>query len=213
MEENMKKLDNLMASLKDKDQFEMISQKVIWWMLLLSGAFVAVYALVMSTPLGNLIYVDQIPGSDGVMLNQIMYDMKGPNDTTLVVGLFLIISALVYRMFRCAIRKTYYISNIIVLSVCAFFSLFVSVFLYITVANYKAMYSALNFEEINFWLDLLGDGKLLETSSPIFAVGYVIATLVLISSLCSIALLVVKAIPFAKRVIKEHNEPKEVEVK
>ena len=213
MEENMKKLDNLIASLKDKDQFEMISQKVIWWMLLLSGALVAVYALVMSTPLGNLIYVDQIPGSDGVMLNQIMYDMKGPNDTTLVVGLFLIISALVYRMFRCAIRKTYYISNIIVLSVCAFFSLFVSVFLYITVANYKAMYSALNFEEINFWLDLLGDGKLLETSSPIFAVGYVIATLVLISSLCSIALLVVKAIPFAKRVIKEHNEPKEVEVK
>ena len=75
------------------------------------------------------------------------------------------------------------------------------------------MYSALNFEEINFWLDLLGDGKLLETSSPIFAVGYVIATLVLISSLCSIALLVVKAIPFAKRVIKEYNEPKEVEVK
>ena len=59
----------------------------------------------------------------------------------------------------------------------------------------------------------IGDGKLLETSSPIFAVGYVIATLVLISSLCSIALLVVKAIPFAKRVIKEHNEPKEVEVK
>lgn len=213
MEENMKKLDNLIASLKDKDQFEMISQKVIWWMLLLSGALVAVFALVMSTPLGNLIYVDQIPGSDGVMLNQIMYDMKGPNDTTLVVGLFLIISALVYRMFRCAIRKTYYISNIIVLSVCAFFSLFVSVFLYITVANYKAMYSALNFEEINFWLDLLGDGKLLETSSPIFAVGYVIATLVLISSLCSFALLVVKAIPFAKRVIKEHNEPKEVEVK
>ena len=213
MEENMKKLDNLIASLKDKDQFEMISQKVIWWMLLLSGALVAVYALVMSTPLGNLIYVDQIPGSDGVMLNQIMYDMKGPNDTTLVVGLFLIISSLVYKMFRCAIRKTYYISNIIVLSVCAFFSLFVSVFLYITVANYKAMYSALNFEEINFWLDLLGDGKLLETSSPIFAVGYVIATLVLISSLCSIALLVVKAIPFAKRVIKEHNEPKEVEVK
>ena len=213
MEENMKKLDNLIASLKDKDQFEMISQKVIWWMLLLSGALVAVYALVMSTPLGNLIYVDQIPGSDGVMLNQIMYDMKGPNDTTLVVGLFLIISSLVYKMFRCAIRKTYYISNIIVLSVCAFFSLFVSVFLYITVANYKAMYSALNFEEINFWLDLLGDGKLLETSSPIFAVGYVIATLVLISSWCSIALLVVKAIPFAKRVIKEHNEPKEVEVK
>ena len=113
MEENMKKLGNLIASLKDKDQFEMISQKVIWWMLLLSGAFVAVYALVMSTPLGNLIYVDQIPGSDGVMLNQIMYDMKGPNDTTLVVGLFLIISSLVYKMFRCAIRKTYYISNII----------------------------------------------------------------------------------------------------
>ena len=210
----MKKLDNLIASLKDKDQFEMISQKVIWWMLLLSGAFVAVYALVMSTPLGNLIYVDQIPGSDGVMLNQIMYDMKGPNDTTLVVGLFLIISSLVYKMFRCAIRKTYYISNIIVLSVCAFFSLFVSVFLYITVANYKAMYSALNFEEINDWLDLLvAEGTVFPTTSPIFAVGYVIATLVLISSLCSIALLVVKAIPFAKRVIKEHNEPKEVEVK
>lgn len=209
----MKKLDNLIASLKDKDQFEMISQKVIWWMLLLSGAFVAVYALVMATPIGNLVYAE-IEGSDGVLLNQIMYDMKGPNDSTLIVGLFLIIAALMYKMFRCDIRKTYYISNIIVLSVCSFFSLFVSVFLYMTVANYQAMYSALNFEEINFWLELLTTtGAQMEPTSPIFGVGYAAATFVLITSLCSMALLVVKGVPFVKRVINERKEPKEVEVK
>lgn len=156
-------------------------QKIIFPLAVIVFGLAFLYALSYATPYGDFILVD----GTGVPEIQEAYE------------LFLSIQGFIWEMiafavigcllggclfvYRCQLRKKYYITNFVVCFLYAAFAIFTACFFFFNIMQDQAAYNSLDFTAINEELDFLG-GQLVSagTASVSFILGYILSTLILI---------------------------------
>jgi len=199
---------------------DLYRKQLMWWIPLLTSALICVFALVMCTPLGNLINLAEVPysaiknadGSTRVM-NQIMSDLKPYNDSILICGIVgLIISAL-YKLTRSNVRKRYYISNEIYSVVSIAYFTYAAISLLMLISEYKNLFfNYQDFDEINqYALAYAVENFSYNSTSAnwIFILGYIISALLILIIIMEIVNFVYNTIGFVKRVSNEKNAKNE----
>lgn len=189
------------SSLKEnkifKDSYIAKVQKIIWWVMLLVFALLCVYALVMSTPVANLMFADA---------DDFFTSMKPLNDGIILLGIFGILFAFGYKITRSNIRGKYYISNYVFMIIQSIYTLVAGVISLVIVIKYQSLFSALDFDDINFTLSITKPGVEMSpsdiTGMAIF--GYILAIVIILASLLSVYVIVGKY-------LKEKNETKNIE--
>lgn len=189
------------SSLKEnkifKDSYIAKVQKIIWWVMLLVFALLCVYALVMSTPIANLMFADA---------DDFFNSMKPLNDAIILLGIFGILFAFGYKITRSNIRDKYYISNYVFMIIQSLYTLVAGIISLVIVIKYQSMYSALDFDDINFSLSITKPGVEISpsdiTGMAIF--GYILAIVIILASLLSVYVLVGKY-------LKKKSEVKNIE--
>lgn len=163
-------------------------QKMIWWVMLLVFALLCVYALVMSTPISNLMFADE----DG--LADMLNDMKPLNDAIILLGIFGILFAFGYKLTRSNIRGKYYISNFVFMIAQSIYTLVAGVVSLIIVIKYQSMYNNLKFDDINDVLYFTKPGVEMKPSdiNGMAAFGYILAVVIILVTLLSVYVLVGK---------------------
>ncbi len=187
-----------------KDSYIAKVQKIIWWVMLLVFALLCVYALVMSTPISNLMFADETYKVNGVTHNyaDMLTEMKPLNDAIILFGIFGILFAFGYKISRSNVRGKYYISNFVYMIVQSVYTLVAGVVSLIIVIKYQTMFNALKFDKINDILSFTKPGTSMSpsdiTGMAIF--GYILAVVIILVTILNVYVLVAKF-------LKQKNEP------
>lgn len=150
-------------------------QKISGYISIAVFAIVFVYALGMATPAQPCtlynntkvvnFYSDIMPYNNGILI-------------LAIVGL--LISAF-YYILRNHVRQVFYVSNFVWGGLYAVFSIVTFVFIIISVVTYKNLYMALDFEKMNTYWANHGSSTTINPNTCVFALGFVVAVLVLLS--------------------------------
>jgi hypothetical protein len=150
-------------------------QKVNGWISLAVFAILAVFAFGMATPAAPCVqYQDTID----------FYSVIQPlNDMILYFSLGGLALGGFYSVLRNNVRKVFYVSNYVWSFVYVAFSIYVAIYVLQVVAIYQSRYLTLDFEAMNAYWATKGTGVTISPDTPVFALGYAISVLVLLSSL------------------------------
>ena len=140
--------------------------------LIVVYALMAIYALCMATPCANLLqYQDELD----------FYDAIQPyNDGILYFAIAGLLLALNYNDLRNHERQIYYVSNFAYFGVTLAYLLASGIYLIVAVSFYQGKYSALDFTKINAYFESMHFSIRMNPHTPVFAFGYVIATLLFV---------------------------------
>ena len=180
---------------------KLYQKNLMWWIPLLTAAFICLYSLLMCTPIGVLENVIDTPYTNhpewgNRLMGDICVEMKPYNDMVIIVGIFAVILVLLYKFTRSNIRKNYYISNIVYSVANIVYFIFAGVSLFMVVAKYQDLYfNYQDFDAIKEALSNLQGILPIDASwAWVFYLGYLLGA---ISIICAIgmALLLVNKFP------------------
>ncbi len=161
-----------------------IFQKYNGYISIVMFALMAVYALGMATPAAPCKkYQDTY-----TFYSQIM----PYNNAFLILSIVGLLLAAFYFILRNHVRIVYYISNYVWNGLNIVFSVVSSIILFIGVAFYQGKYKALDFVTINKYLDGVSKGTSLNANTPVFALGYILAVVILLTLIPHVMVLVDK---------------------
>lgn len=163
----------------------LFQKNLLWWIPLLSSALVCIYALIMSTPIAPLMFVEDTvyTGNSGQLFTKMgdfLAEMKPLNDQVLLIGIFAVIFSLLLKLTRSDVRKKFYISNIVYTCTSFVYYLFSFISLLMIVINYQNMY----FNKQDFsQLAQSAASQITATSATwVFILGYIVSILMLVSA-------------------------------
>jgi hypothetical protein len=134
-----------------------------------------IYALGMGTPCADCTYYQD---------TYTFYSaVQSSNDTVLYCAIAGIALSAIYWMLRNHVRKVFYPSNYVwsVLYVVA--SIVLGIIVISCVNTYKAAYSTIDFDAANAYFAEHESSSYIDPNTPIFALGYAAAILVIVSSI------------------------------
>ena len=146
-------------------------------------ALMVVYALGMATPAAACrLYQDTIDFYDQIMPY---------NNGILLFGIFGLLIAAFYFVLKNNTRIIYYISNFVWHGINTVFTLVASIFTFVGVGIYQSAYGTLPFEAMNEYWSIRADTTI-NPNPAVFALGYILGVLVLLSLVPHILVLVDK---------------------
>ena len=139
---------------------------------------VAVYALTMATPMGELVNVD----SSDHKYTSALYNVNPLANYLLIIAIVGLLVIGVYCLLRNKSRRIYYISNKIWGIIIFIYGLFTFISLIYVVSYYKTQYSGIDFEYVNTMLPIFDpDGTLIDPNTSVFLIGYLLSAVCFIS--------------------------------
>lgn len=152
-----------------------IIQKSCAWIGIVAFGLLAIYALGMATPAACLLqYQEAIDFYNGV---------QPYNDMILYFAIFGLLLNALYFILRCQVRKIYYVSNFVWCGAATVYSLISGIMTIIGVSAYQAQWAALPFSDIQAYFASIGTGVSINPGTPVFALGYTVAILLILCSL------------------------------
>jgi mannose/fructose/N-acetylgalactosamine-specific phosphotransferase system component IIC len=143
-------------------------------------ALLGVFALGMATPAAPCI---SYTGTDSATIAAFYFQIQPYNDDILYFALAGLFLAFFYNVLRNQLRPIYYISNFIWTILYFFLALASAIFTFIGVSFYQSKYVTLPFDAINQNFIDHGIKTRINPNTPVFALGYVVAALVLLSAI------------------------------
>ncbi len=171
---------------------QMLTQRIVCYVLLFAAVLVFIYSLGLVTDLHynnfNLYAEDpKHPYFEGA---EIYNDIQPFNSQLTTLGITLILSVALLFVFGTQNRRKYYIGNYITIGIHAALSVFTAVFGIINVIKYKEAYLKIDFEALKWWQQEL---ELPYDISPFwFDIGPIVFGILLFATLLSILNLIFK---------------------
>lgn len=172
-------------------------------------ALVAVYGLIMATPTAICLKPFSDFEDQGASINNFYEQFMFMNNAFLVLAIFGVVWALLYKTLRNDIRKVYYISNFVWHAVFVIYCLAVGIYVIVGVAQYNSAYAALPFDEMNAILEKNGETGRIDPNTPIFLIGYLVGFIVILSGACAAFICTKQFIARLKNSKKVTDEPVE----
>lgn len=154
-------------------------QKINGIIAVVCYGLLVLYAFGMATPCAVL---DQSPVSSD------FYQQIQPyNDEIAFLALAGVLLALFYIVLRNNVRKVYYVSNFVWNGLYSVYAIITAIQCFPIIRYYQVLYSGLDFATINqYFIDHNLVGVQIASNPPVFVLGYIVTTLVLLSALPSL---------------------------
>lgn len=159
-------------------------QKISGYIGIVVFALMFVYALGMATPSAVCTkYQDTY---------NFYSQINGYNNGILVLSIFGLLISSFYYVLRNNVRQVYYISNFVWYGVDFVYTIISAIVTIVGVSFYQSKYSALSFDDMNAYFVRMGDTSRINPNTPVFALGYVLAIVLLLSLIPYVFILVDK---------------------
>ena len=171
---------------------QMLTQRVISYVVLAASALVFIYSLGLVTDLhyNNFFYYSENINSPVFEGAEIYREIQPFNKQLTVCGLVLIVTSLLTFVFGSHSRRKYYIGNYITIVLNAILSVGVAIFGIVNVIKYRAMYFQIDFESLEMWQGLLQ--KDYSISSFWFDIGFYVFGFAILASVLGLLSLAFK---------------------
>lgn len=156
-----------------------IANKISVVIGIIAYGLVAVYALTMATPMGELVNVD----SSDHKYTSALYNVSPLANDLLIIAIIGLLIIGVYCLLRSKSRRIYYTSNKIWGCLTVGYGVFTFIFLIYVVSYYQTQYAGIDFEYVNTMLPIFDpDGSLLNPNTSVFLLGYLLSVVCIIST-------------------------------
>ncbi|MBO8414142.1 MAG: hypothetical protein IAC78_01495 [Firmicutes bacterium] len=182
-------------------------QKTGWIYLVLAGAFIFVYGLIMATPMADLRYL-QGTQLEGMEMEGDAYIrmLTGSINTMCILGWALILDGLLYKFVRNDKRRIYYISNMVFSAVSFLLFIGIAIGALSIIVHYKGVYDSIPFDIINSYPLWQMSGYYISETSWVFPLGYCVFIFTILASFVYIFVICYKWKDFAYY-MKNHEVP------